>query len=66
MMTYCPNCNRQGTLAVAEDALIMSHGPEGPTHVIGCTRCGWNRPTVKLTGTEVTVPLCKIVKEIPK
>lgn len=65
MMTYCPICNRSGTLAVAEDALIMSPGPEGPTHVIGCKNCGWNRPTVKLTGTEATAPLVEILKEKP-
>jgi len=63
MMTYCPNCNQQGTLAVAEDALMMNFGPEGPSHVLGCKNCGWNRPTVKLTGTETTCKINEIIKE---
>ena len=37
----CPRCNSDKNLAIVDDALCSHEGPEGPLHVVFCTRCGW-------------------------
>jgi hypothetical protein len=59
--THCPRCNRTESLAVAEDALHVNAGPEGPLHTIGCTKCGWNRPSTHYKGIDRKVLLREIL-----
>jgi Zn ribbon nucleic-acid-binding protein len=60
--THCPMCNREGSLAVANDAIISNTGPEGPLHVVGCTKCGWTKASVHHDGISRFTQLRNIVK----
>lgn len=59
--THCPKCSRCESLAVAEDAVIVNPGPDGAVHVIGCTKCGWNRTSTHIRGITKIVSLDKIL-----
>lgn len=60
--THCPKCGREECLAVAVDAVMVNPGPEGPLYVIGCTICGWNRPSVHYKGIHQYAQLRTIIK----
>jgi len=61
----CPKCQKEGSIGLVHDALVMPHDTSGPHHILGCTKCGWTRPTVN-KGLHRLVQLNEVIKEEPK